>query len=104
MLFPSNHFYNEQTPETFQESDTRDILDKNLYTSYDNSEIYHSVFDYHLFCKANDDKSIMFYIVLYKPASLFDENYHPSRSKFDSEKQHCKPKSSKCQFFNEFLE
>ena len=103
-LFPHIQIYNEQNPEIFHDSDRSDIIQNDLYTSYDLSEFDDSVFDDDPLPNDNDDISIMFDNELYKSVNFDDDNYRPSRWKCDSEELYNIPRSSKFQSFNKFPE
>ena len=65
MYFSHSQLCNEQNPE-FHVSDTTDMIDKDLYTSYDKSGFDCNVFDDDTFCNFDDDQSIMFDYELHK--------------------------------------
>ena len=64
--------------------DSTDVIQNDLYTSYDNSETDDNVSHYDPFCNNDDDQSIMFNNDLYKTAKLDDRRYHHTRLKSDS--------------------
>ena len=49
------HSYNEQNPETFHDSDTRDMTENDLFNSSANYEFDDNVFDDDSFCNIDDD-------------------------------------------------
>ena len=75
MLIPHIQLYNVQKPETIHDSDTSDVIQTDLFTSYDNSEFHINVFDDDPFCIDDDDQSIMFDNELYKFSKL-NEIHH----------------------------
>ena len=75
-----------------------------LYTSCVNFEFDDIVFDHDTFCNDHDDRSNMLVIEFFKSANLGKNLSHPFGWKCDSEKLQYKPRSSKFQSFNKFLE
>ena len=57
LLFPHIQSGNEQNPEINHDSDRSDMIQNDLYTSYDISGIHHKVFDDDSFCNIDDDQS-----------------------------------------------
>ena len=60
MVFPRIELYNEWDFESFRYSDTSDMLQNDLYTSNDKSEMDDIVFEGNRMCIETDDSSIMF--------------------------------------------
>ena len=89
--FPHIESYNEQVSEKLEKVDTSDMIQKDLYTSYENSGIGENDFDDDHFCNNDDDQSIMSDIEENKPVKLDDNHHHTLRPKFDSETLHYKP-------------
>ena len=85
LLYPHNQSYNEQNLEIIQHSDTSNMIQKDLYTSYDKSDFDDNVCDDDRFCNTDDDQAIMPDNEIYKSANLNDNLYHVPRSKSDSE-------------------
>ena len=82
MLFPHIQSYIEQNSEVFDDSDTSDMIQIDLYTSYGNSEKNDNVFVDDPFCFHHDDQSILFDNELYISVDMDDDQYHISRIKF----------------------
>ena len=74
------------------DSDILDMVQKDQYNSYDNSDFDVNVFDDDPFCSSIDDQSFMFDNELSKSVKLDDNRYHTLRSKCDSESSHYKPR------------
>ena len=60
------------------------MIQNDLYTSYDNSDLKDKVFDDDQICKDFDDTSIMFDIELYKSVNSLDDKHDCCLSKADS--------------------
>ena len=75
LLFPHIRSYKEQNSETFQDSDKWDLIQKDLYTSYDITEFDDNVFYDDPFCNNDHDQSITFDKELYKSGKLNDKHY-----------------------------
>ena len=67
MLFPHIQSYNEQNFETFHDSDTTDMIQIDLHTSYDNSEFDVNLSEDRIF---DEDQSIMFDTELFESVNL----------------------------------
>ena len=80
------------------------MIQRDLYTSYDNSEFVDIVFDDEPFCKNDDDQSTTFDNELYKGVNLDDNHYHTLRSKSVSKTLHYKPRKTKFQSLNKVPE
>ena len=80
MLFPHIQSNNEHNSEIIQNSDISDVIQNDLYISYDNSELDDNVFDDHPCCNETDDQSITFDSELQIIAKLEDNHNHPSQS------------------------
>ena len=84
LLFPQLHLYNEQNLVAVHGSDTSDMIEKELYNSYENSYSDDNVFDDDPLCNKLDITSNISDIDLYKFVNLDDDCHLPYRSKFDS--------------------
>ena len=75
LLFLHNESYNGQNPVTTPISDTSDVLQIDLDTSFDASEKNDFVFDDVPLCDEADDASNMLDIELHKPVNLDDVKF-----------------------------
>ena len=66
LLFSHILTYSEQQSGLFHDSDTTDLVQNGLYTSYDNSEFIDNAVDDDPFCNIDVDQSTMFDIELSK--------------------------------------
>ena len=62
MLLPHIQSSNEKNPEKIHNSDTLDMIEKDLSTSYENFDFGHNVFDDDPFCHAYDNQPFLNYI------------------------------------------
>ena len=80
------------------------MIQNHLYTSSDKSDFDDNVFDDNTIFNNDDDQSFKFDHQLNKAVNLFDNFYHFSRSKTDSETLHYKPRLSTFHSFNKHPE
>ena len=78
LLYPHIQLHNEQNPEKFNDSDTTDIVQNDLYSSYDDSELDKNSFEDDPFSNDDDGQSIMFDIEFHKSTFLEDNHFQPS--------------------------
>ena len=104
MLLPHIESYNEQNCELIHDSHTSDLIQNELYTSYDNFEFDVNFVDDNPFSDIKDDQSVMFHSEFSEFVKLVDNHYHNSRAKSHSENSHYKQRPSKFHSFNNVLE
>ena len=80
-FYPKKNFcliesYNEQSPVTTHDFDRSDIIQTDLYISYDNSVF--DDYDDDPFCDNCEDTKIMFDNNQYKSVKIDDDYHHPS--------------------------
>ena len=91
LLFPHLESNNEQKSGIVHNCATSDIIQNDLFVSYDNSEFDNNVFDDELFSNNEDVESFMFDNEIYLSVNVDDTLYPISLSKIDSETLHYKP-------------
>ena len=105
LLFPHVQSYDEQNSEIVHDSNRKNMIQINPYTSYDNSRpVDGNFFEDDPFCNNDDDHSHMPDNELYLSAKLDDINSHHHRSKSDCKKLPYRPRSSKFHSINKWLE
>ena len=78
-LFPLSQSYNKRNSGIIHDSDTTDKIQKNIYTSNNNSEFDDNVFDKDPFFNNGNNHLIVFDIELYKSEEIDDDHYHHTR-------------------------
>ena len=76
LLFRHIQSKNEQNLELSHASDTSDMIQIDLYTSYDSSKVDDNVFVDDPFCNIDDDQSIMFDNEIFKSVKMHENHYH----------------------------